>query len=475
MAHQYSMKKAALINAAGKYSKVILGLVVNAILARILSAEDYGIVAVVTVFSTFFTTLSDMGFGTAIIQNKELTNDDISNIYSFTIYISIILMIAFSGVSFLIASFYGDSVYVGLGQLLSISLLFNSLNMVPNGILNRNKKFVSIAIRTVVVYAGSAVITIILALFGLRYYALAIQAILTAFFTFVWNYYTTHPKFKFRFAKESILKVIGYSGYQFAFNLVNYFSRNLDNLLVGKYLGNAELGYYNKAYTLMLYPINNLTGVISPVLHPILSDYQNQIEVIYQKFLKVVRLLACIGIYVEVVCILAAPEIIRIMYGNNWDESIICFEFLSIAIATQMLTGCSGTIFQATGKTKLLFIVSCVNTAFTIGAILIGIFIGRSISALSLCVVVAYLFHFIFTFFVMVKYAFKKKFISFLKVIYSNIIILLIMFIGVILYPFNINGVLLSFIVKIIYLGIIYLICLFTTKEYKLFELLIRK
>ena len=174
------MKKAALINAAGKYSKIFLSLIVNAVLARILSAEDYGVVAVITVFSTFFTTFSDMGFGPAIIQNKDLTKEDVNNIYSFTVYISVVLMILFAICSFPIALFYSDKVYVPLGQMLSISLLFNSLNMVPNGILNRDKKFVNIAIRTVVVYVGAAAITIILAFMGVRYYALAIQAILTA-------------------------------------------------------------------------------------------------------------------------------------------------------------------------------------------------------------------------------------------------------------------------------------------------------
>ena len=182
-----NMRKAALVNTIGKYSKIFLSLVVNAILARILSPNDYGIVAVITVFSTFFTTFSDMGFGPAIIQNKELTEDDIGNIYSFTVYISVGLMFVFSICSIAISIFYDDNVYIPLGLLLSISLLFNALNMVPNGILNRDKKFVSIAVRTVVVYLVSAAITIVLAYFGLRYYALAVQAILTAFFQFLWN------------------------------------------------------------------------------------------------------------------------------------------------------------------------------------------------------------------------------------------------------------------------------------------------
>lgn len=237
------IKKATIINATGKYSKILFSLVVNAVLARILYAEDYGIVAVITVFSTFFTTISDMGFGPAIIQNKGLTEKDVDNIFSFTVYISLALMVIFAICSFPIAAFYGNQVYVSLGWMLSVSLLFNALNMVPNGMLNRDKKFVSIAVRTVVVYLGSAAITILLAFMGMRYYALTIQAILTAFFTFAWNYATTKPHFHLRFEMDSIKKVLNYSGYQFAFNLVNYFSRNLDNLLTGKFMGNAELGY----------------------------------------------------------------------------------------------------------------------------------------------------------------------------------------------------------------------------------------
>ena len=129
MKYSISLRKAIFINSIGKYSRIILSLIVNAILARLLSAEDYGIVAVVTVFSTFFTTLSDMGFGTAIVQNKNLDEEDIDNIYSFTVYVAIALMLLFMLLSFPIASFYNNIVYEPLSLMLSISLLFNALNI----------------------------------------------------------------------------------------------------------------------------------------------------------------------------------------------------------------------------------------------------------------------------------------------------------------------------------------------------------
>lgn len=470
-----NMKKAAMINALGKYSKIFLSIIVNAILSRILSAEDYGVVAVITVFSTFFITFSDMGFGPAIIQHKELTDDDIDNIFSLTVYISILLMVVFAVYSYPISAFYGDKVYIPLGQILSVSLLFNALNMIPNGILNREKKFVSIAIRTVVVYLGSAVITVILAFAGLRYYALAIQAVLTALFTFVWNYATTKPKFHFRFGFYSVKKVLNYSGYQFAFNLVNYFSRNLDNLLTGKFMGSAELGYYNKAYTLMLYPVNNLTGVISPVLHPILSDYQKQLEVIYKKYMKIVRLLACIGLYVAPVCFLAAEELITILYGPNWGKSVVCFQLLAIAIIPQMINSSAGSIFQAIGNTKLLFANSCINTGITVVAIIVGVFGGKNIHALSLCVAIAYLFHFATAFTMLIKMGFKYKMSDFVKELVPEMLILVVMLVAVKFYPFHVTRTILSTVVKCVYLGIIYVVVLFVSKEYKLFVSIIKR
>ncbi len=469
------MKKAAIINACGKYSKVILSLLVNAILSRILLPEDYGIVAVITVFSTFFITFSDMGFGTAIIQKKELEKNDIDHIYTFTVYISVILMLVFIICSFPIALFYQNKVYIPLGILLSFSLLFNGLNMVPNGILNRDKKFISIAVRTVTVYIVSAAITVVLALMGAQYYAIAFFSIFSAFFQFIWNYKTTKPKFTCKVDFQSIKKVLNYSSYQFAFNVVNYFSRNLDNLLTGKLLGNKELGYYNKAYTLMLYPVNNLTGVITPVLHPILSEYQKQFHIIYQKYMKIVRLLACMGIYIAPLCFLASSEIITILFGDNWTDSIVCFQLLSIAIIPQMLNSSAGSVFQSIGNTKLLFINSCINTLITVIGILIGIFVGKSIYVLSLCVAIAYICHFLTAFYMLIKMGFKVKISGFVKDLIPEIFMLALMILGVALYPFHFENVFLSFGVKFVYLGLVFVIGLIVSKEYKLFVSIIKQ
>lgn len=464
----YSIKKAAMINAIGKYSKVLLSIVVEVVLARLLTPHDYGIVAVVTVFTTFFAIFSDMGLGTAIIQKKDLTKEDVNQIYTFSVYLGVILMIIFFFASYGIASFYKSSVYIKVGQLLSLSLLFNTLNMVPNGILNREKKFVAIAVRTLIVYLVSVVITIVLAFLGARYYALVFQAILSAFFTYLWNYLTTKPKFKLRYNNSAIRKVASYSGFQFLFNLLNYFSRNLDNLLAGRFIGSTQLGYYNKAYTLMQYPVSNLAGVITPVLHPILSDYQDNKDILYQKYMNILKLLMAVGVWAEAVCIFAAPEIIGIMYGSNWSNSIICFKLLAISIATQMMSSSAGAAFQALGNTKLMFVQGCINTAITVVSILIGIFSGRTIYALALWVSISFIVNFIISYFFLVSFAFKKKFIKFIKEMLPYIIIGLILVIAALIYPEKMGrNMYVSCFLKIVYITFVYMIGIVLTGQKK--------
>lgn len=113
----YSIKRAAMINAIGKYSKIILNILTEVVLARLLTPHDYGIVAIVTVFTTFFSIFADMGLGTAVVQRKNLTQCDFDNLYTFTVYAGIFFVFSYG-----IAIFYRNHVYIKIGHLLSISL-----------------------------------------------------------------------------------------------------------------------------------------------------------------------------------------------------------------------------------------------------------------------------------------------------------------------------------------------------------------
>ena len=140
-----------------------------------------------------------------------------------------------------------------------------------------------------------------------------------------------------------------------------------------------------------------------------------------------------------------------------------------------MINSSAGSIFQAIGNTKLLFLNSCINTVITVAAICVGVFVGKSIQALSICVAVAYLFHFGTAFFMLIKMGFKYKMSSFAKELLPELFMLVTMIAAVWLYPFQIDGMFLATVVKCLYLGVVFLVALFISREYKLFLSLVKR
>nr|WP_042314984.1 lipopolysaccharide biosynthesis protein [Clostridium saccharoperbutylacetonicum] len=464
-----------MITFIAKYSNVITQLIINSILARLLMPEEFGVIAIITVFISFFNILGDMGIGPAIIQNKSLDDKEISDIFKFSVMGALVIAIGFYFFSYFIAFFYTNRIYIKLGFLLSFSVFFFICNIVPNALIYKKQNFKLVGIINVCANIGVGIITITLALNGWSYYSLIFDSISKSLFIFIFSFTFSKIKIKKGYSYNAVKKIRNYSSYQFLFNFINYFTRNLDNILIGKFLGSSTLGYYDKSYKLMLYPVQNLTNVITPVLHPVLSEYQDQIDVIYDTYIEVVKVLAYIGIFVSVYCFFSSKEIIRIMYGTNWDKSIPAFRILSLSIVIQMVLSSIGSIFQSTGYVNKLFSTGLVSACFTITAIAIGV-MSKSLEVLAMGIVISFAFNFIQCFYVLMKHVFNKKFSEFLLNIKNVLIIGFIMVCGYLLTSkISIDNVLISAIVKLVIGIITYLIGLIITKEYKLLKSIIIK
>lgn len=460
-----SLKKATIINATSKYATVILGLLFSAVLSRLLSPEDYGIVAVVTVFTNFFSLFADMGIGTAVIQNKRLSDDDENRIFTFTLYVGIALFVLFSLFSILLVKIYENTVYYVVGPLLGISLALTTFNMVPNARLMKSKKFLLVAIRTILSAVLGYVAAVVIAFLGGKYYAIIFQSIITALITFLWNWKSTNLQFQFHSVINSVKKIWGFSSYQFGFNFVNYFSRNLDNLLTGYFFGNKMLGYYDKAYKLMRYPVDNLTNVITPSIQPILSDYQDDSQYVMEKYNKMAKFLAIIAVYVGCICFFASKEIILLYFGRQWDGAILSFHYLSISLVFQIVGGLSGSIYQCVNKTKQMFWSGIIGSLITVASIMVGIWFG-SIEMLSLCYAIGFILNFIKSQWFLGHFCFNESVFKLTAIYIPDAIILAVMSVVLYFVP-TLDNLLLSLLLKA---GIgfgIYFIMLLLTKEYK--------
>lgn len=298
---------------------------------------------------------------------------------------------------------------------MALSILFNSLKIVPYAMNAKKLRFKQLGIISVIVYVISGISAIILAYLGFSYYALVINSIISGLLTFSAYYFLAPIKPSFIIHLSSIKKIIKFSTFQFLFQFINYFAGNTDNLLIGKYFSASALGFYDKAYKLMLMPVQNLTWVITPVLHPVLSVYQNEKEIIYNTYYKIVKLLAIIGFPLSVFLYFNAAEIINIMFGPQWDHSIPVFKLLALAVGIQIVLSSTGAIFQATNRADLLFYSGLLSTILVLMGILYGVFIGKSLISVGYGILLAFCINVFQAFYLLMKYSLNRSFLKFLK------------------------------------------------------------
>ena len=447
--------------ALSKYSNIVVSIFIGAVLARLLTPTEFGVVAIVSVFISFFNLLSSFGISPAIVQHKSLTDADISSIFTFSIVFGLFLSTIFFFAAPFIASFYNEPVLINLCRLMSLAIFFNSLQVVPNALNLKMLRFKQIGIISVVVHIVCGIIAIVLAYSGFSYYTLVINSILTGSLTFIAYFIIAPVKPSYRIRLNSIRKIARFSVFQFFFNFINYFSRNLDNLLIGKYFSPSALGFYDKSYRLMKMPVQNLTFVITPVLHPILTNYQNDKKVIYNAYYKIVKLLASIGFPLSVFLFFSASEIIKIMYGPQWDQSIPVFKLLALTVGTQIVLSSTGSIFQATNRTDLMFYSGFLSTILTVIGITYGVFIGKSLVSVSYGIIIALSINVFQGFYLLIRFSLNHSYFNFLKVFIFPLLISLGVTIALWLTSrIVINNTLISFALKsgvtIIVFGIIF-------------------
>ena len=171
-----------------KYAGLAISMVISFVMARLLEPQDFGIIGIATVIITFINLLTDFGLGPAIIQSDKIDSRDINSIFSFTLVTGIVASGLFFLSANMIGDYYNNQQLVKIIRILPLNILFASLNIVPNSLLLKEKKFKIIAYRTVLINLVTGVFAIIAAYYGYGVYALVLQSVLSAFGIFIINY-----------------------------------------------------------------------------------------------------------------------------------------------------------------------------------------------------------------------------------------------------------------------------------------------
>lgn len=360
------MAKGVMWTAVARYSSLIVQIAVSMVLARLLEPSEFGFITMASVFLAFFNMLASMGIGPAIIQRTDFTREDHDNVFSFSILVGIILSAIFFCCSWAIGSIYNDSSVVPVCQVMSLCILIATANMVPSALMAGHKRFKESAF---ISFTGATItggISVIAAWKGAGVYALLITPILGGIITLICNLYFYSLTFKFRFSIAPLKSIFSYSIYQFLFEFINYFSKNIDKFLIGKLMSPVQLGYYDKSYRLMQLPLQNLTSVVSPVIQPVLVSIKDDKKDIANKYVKIAQLMATIGFPLTVLLWFCGQEIITVMFGAKWEPAVLSFKILAVCVPFNLISSPAGGFFQVSDATKHFFWVSFFNSVLAI-------------------------------------------------------------------------------------------------------------
>lgn len=405
--------KGAIFTGLAKYSVMIINIIVTAILARLLPPEDFGTIALTVVVTSFFDILANAGVGPAIIQNKDINETDLPNLFRFSTYLAFVLVLLFGALIYPISIFYGKVELISILFLVTIQLFFNTLNVVPLALLLKEKKFQIIAKNAVCSACICGFFSVLAAFNDWGIYSLLITPIGVSVITFVltvkYNFQIVCFK-TFAVSKKSIKKILNFSIYQFLFNFVNYFSRNMDKILLGRYLGFQSLGYYEKSYRLMTLPISTLTNVFTPSLQPVLSDFQNDTTVIRNVYNRISQYLFFVGTILTPFLCFSAKEIILILFGEQWMAAVPVFQVLSVSVPFQMVDSLSGSILQSANKIKYLFKTGIYCAILNLVILVFSLVIFDDIVKISSFISLGFVLNFAISIYYISRYAILQSF-----------------------------------------------------------------
>lgn len=391
------------------YSTQIITFLSTIILSRLLVPEEYGFVALITVFTGFISTFSDAGLSYLIIRS------DYGRLFHRVIhYLSFVIgLILFSvvvSIAYPVSLFYKDSALILPTIVTAFNFILRSLIPVPYGMLSKNLKFNALGSLELISVSIVVAFTIFFAFLGLSYWALILPLLIGNIARLIMYYQKTGLGFRiysykylvvgYRKAKSIILNMSG-------FTLLNYWARNSDNLIIGKVYGADSLGIYNRAYRLLSMVTQVMTGLFGKVLYPSLKDLMSKGGNVNKEYLNLLGIISLINYPIAAILIFFSEPIVRVLWSETWILVAELLPYIGVLILTQTLNSTTGNIFILYGKEKTLFRLGIPSNIIMIAAIASGalfsyvhilIFYALSFTAINLPLVMHYGFKLSFGF-----------------------------------------------------------------------------
>ncbi|GFE69613.1 lipopolysaccharide biosynthesis protein [Chroococcus sp. FPU101] len=354
-------------------SKLILQIGATMILARMLTPEDYGLVGMVKATTGFIELFKNLGLNTATIQREEIDHHQVSTLFWINLGVSIactVVAIAFAPV---IAWFYGETRLVSITLALALCFICSGLGTQHGALLSRQMRYRTIAIIDLLSQVVSLGIGIIAAWFGAKYWALILITVSNSMILALGFWLQCGWRPGFPQWSQDIKAMLLFGGGLTSTNFINYLTRNLDNILIGKYWGAQELGLYSRAYQLLMIPLLSINAPLRVVAVNTLSRLVDSPQQYRKTYLRMLEKIIMVTMPFVAFLIVTADWMVLILLGPKWSAVSDIFRWFSFSAFVQPIEYTTGWLLISQGRTWEMFRFWLLTGGITVAAFITGL------------------------------------------------------------------------------------------------------
>lgn len=356
------------------------------ILSRILAPEDFGIVAMCSPVLAFVLLFQDLGLGQATVQRETLTHSDVNFLFWINVAVSVALAAILVLIAPLMGAFYGEPDVASLTAAMGLQILVYGFTAQHNAVLVRRMEFSALAIISAAGGLAGLAVSVAVAFYTRSFWAIYAGTMATTIVVSVATYYCSGWRATRPSMSERAGPLLNFGAGLTGFNLLNFFGRNLDGILIGRYWGVTELGFYDRANKLLLMPLNQVMNPLARVMIPVLSRAVADPAQYRSAYLKTLSLVL-FAVLPGIAFVTATAELtIPLVLGSQWTQSAHIFQALGFAGLLQAANNPTGWLFISQGRSTDMMKWGVVSSATVIVAFVIGLPYGAIGVALAYAV-----------------------------------------------------------------------------------------
>lgn len=350
--------------------------IVGIILARILSPEEYGLIGIVTIFTTVMLGVVDSGFSNALIRKVKVTEDDYSTLFYFNLLVSILMFALLFVAAPWIAQFFERPQLISLTRVMGLLLIFQALSIVQYTILSRNVDFKTKTKASVISAIISGIVGIAMAYAGFGVWALVAQQLARQLLYSVCLWILNKWWPKLRFSVESFKYMWGFGWKLLLSGLLDKIWSQLYQTVVGKFYNPATLGQYTRAKEYAGIFSTNFTNIIQRVSYPVLSQVQDDKERMVGGYRKIIKTTMFVTAVIMISMGAVAEPLIYCLIGPQWGEAASYLPLICVSMSLFPLHSINLNMLQIQGRTDIFLYLEIVKKIIAIVPICLGIFVS---------------------------------------------------------------------------------------------------